>query len=191
MGREFELKYRATPQVLAAVEAAFGDFTEISMETAYYDDPQGRLSRLHWTLRQRYENGKSICTLKTPLPGGVRGEWEAECGTIEEAIPMLCQLGGPRELLFLTAQGVTPTCGARFLRKARVLTLEGCQVELALDQGILHGGGREIPLCELEVELKSGSQALATAFARSLAARYGLQPEPKSKVARARAASGR
>ena len=58
-------------------------------------------------------------------------------------------------------------------------------MELALDAGILMGGGQEIPLCEVEVELKSGSVQLCDTFAKMLASRFGLQPEPHSKFRRA------
>jgi inorganic triphosphatase YgiF len=62
-------------------------------------------------------------------------------------------------------------------------------VEIALDLGVLRGGEKEIPLCEVEVELKSGSQDAAVAFAEALAEKYALVPEPKSKFARAAALS--
>ena len=58
-------------------------------------------------------------------------------------------------------------------------------MELALDQGILLGGGKEVPLCELEVEHKEGNRASMEAFAAELAGIYNLQPERKSKFARA------
>jgi len=58
-------------------------------------------------------------------------------------------------------------------------------VELALDEGILMGGGKEIPLCEVEVELKSGDIRFCDLFAKTLAARFGLTPETKSKFRRA------
>ena len=80
-------------------------------------------------------------------------------------------------------------CGARFTRQCKTLAVEGSTVELALDRGILLGGGRELPLCEVEVELKSGSQDAAVAFAEALAEKYALVPEPKSKFARAAALS--
>ena len=73
MGREFELKYRADSGNIAAIRAAFGDFSEIRMETVYYDTLDAALSRRRWMLRRRYENGISVCTLKTPLPDGSRG----------------------------------------------------------------------------------------------------------------------
>ena len=72
MGREFELKYRADSGNIAAIRAAFGDFSEIRMETVYYDTLDAALSRRRWMLRRRYENGTTVCTLKTPLPDGKR-----------------------------------------------------------------------------------------------------------------------
>lgn len=187
MGREFELKYRATPEQLAAVEARYGGFSPISMETTYYDTPDGVLSRLRWTLRRRMENGRSVCTLKTPLPDGSRGEWETECADIRDAIPELCKLSNSRQLLLLTAGGFCPSCGAKFTRLARTLSYSGCTVELALDSGLLLGGGKKLPFAELEVELKEGSEEAAVAFARTLAQEFGLVPEAKSKICRAQA----
>ena len=73
MGRELEWKYRADSGVIAAIRASFGDFSEIRMETVYYDTLDAALSRRRWMLRRRYENGISVCTLKTPLPDGSRG----------------------------------------------------------------------------------------------------------------------
>ncbi len=185
MGREFELKYRATPEQQAAVFAAFSGFAPIVMETTYYDTPSGDLGKLHWTLRRRYENGRSICTLKTPADGGARGEWELECGDITAAVPELCKLSGSRQLLLLSANGLVPVCGARFTRQAAQVEWEGTALELALDSGVLLGGVRELPLCEIEVELKSGSEETALRFARDLADRFGLIPEGKSKYRRA------
>lgn len=185
MGREFELKYRAAEPQLAAMEAAFSGFSPITMETTYYDTPDGDLGRLRWTLRRRYENGNAVCTVKTPEVGGMRGEWETGSDTIEGAITELCKLGAPEELAALAGKGLVPTCGARFTRMAALVETEGCTLEIALDRGLLLGGGRECPLSEAEVELKEGSEEAACAFAEDLAARFCLVPEPKSKVQRA------
>ena len=185
MGKEFELKFRADEEKIAAIAAKYGDFTSISMETTYYDTPAKDLSALHWTLRRRYENGTSVCTLKTPAPGGARGEWETECPDILSAIPELCKLGAPAELDSLCHEGLVISCGAMFTRRAGTFTLRDCVLEIALDQGVLLGGGRELPFCELEVEHKEGSREAVEAFARQLADIYALKPEEKSKFARA------
>ncbi len=185
MGMEYELKFAAAPELLERIAAELGSFSSIRMETTYYDTHDRALSAQHVTLRRRLENQKSVCTVKTPAPGGARGEWETECDCIEAAIPVLCKLGCSLDLPALTKEGLIPICGARFTRRAKALTLPGCTVEIALDQGVLLGGGRQQPLCELEVELKEGSRKACCAWSQALAERYGLIPEAKSKFRRA------
>ena len=187
MGREFELKYAATKADLEKLKLHFPQLSPITMETTYYDTPDGTFCALHWTLRRRMENEKSICTLKTPAGGLLRGEWETECSNIVDAIPALLTLGAPKEFAIYAAQGLVESCGAKFTRLAGLMEAEGCTVELALDEGILTGGGRELPFTEVEVELKTGSEEAAAAFAARLAEEFGLKPEYRSKVARAQA----
>lgn len=185
MGREFELKFSATRAQQTAVLEKYGDFREISMETTYYDSLDRSLSRRHITLRRRMENGVSVCTVKLPLADGSRGEWELAWNDPATMVGELCKLGAPEELKLLTADGIFPICGARFLRRARELAIPGGVVELAVDRGVLLGGRRELPLQEIEVELKSGDDGAAEAFAQALAAEFGLQPESRSKFKRA------
>lgn len=187
MGREFELKFRADAAVIAEIQGKYGDFTTISMETTYYDTPDRRLASLRRTLRRRMENGVSVCTFKCPHSSGGRGEWEVEADSIREGIPKLCAQGADPELMSLPAGGLTEVCGARFTRLAKTLKVPGGIVELALDRGVLLGGGKELPLAEVEVELKEGSDEAAAAFARQIAAEFRLVPEEKSKFARAMA----
>ena len=188
MGQELELKYRATPEALEAIRNAFpGDYTEIRMETTYYDAPDGSLSARRWTLRCRRENDTYVCTLKTPTADpGIRGEWELECDNIEKAIPLLAEASGLAELTELTAGDIVPTCGARFTRLALPVALEDGTAELALDAGILINGAKELPFAEMELELKSGDPEALTATAQAIAHRFGLEYERKSKFARAR-----
>lgn len=185
MGREYELKYRADSAAINAIQEKYGSFTPITMETTYYDTPDLKLRLRRWTLRRRLENGASVCTVKIPLPDGSRGEWEVESNSLMSGVLALCAAGAPEELLALTAGGVAPFCGAKFTRLAKTLDLPQGTVELALDRGILLGGGKEAPFAEVEVELKSGCDEAAAAFAEALAAEFGLTPEPKSKLARA------
>lgn len=184
MGIEFELKYRATPQIQEEIRKR-GTWHTISMETTYYDTPSKALSRRHFTLRRRLENGVSVCTLKAPAGSLGRGEWETVCGSIEAAVPELCKLGCPEILPFLVAEGLVVACGARFTRQASIVETEGAVLEIALDAGILFAQDKQIPLCEIEVELKEGSREQAVAYAGALAASYGLEPEHGSKFKRA------
>lgn len=186
MGLEYELKFRTDPQVQQQLRQAVpGPEQVITMQTTYYDTPAGSLSARQYTLRCRLENGTAVCTLKTPADGLGRGEWEVECHRIQDAPEKLCKLGAPADLLELTKDGVQPVCGARFTRIAKTITLPECTLELALDAGVLTGGGREIPLCEAEVELKQGDPRRCDSYARQLAQDFDLQPEKRSKFRRA------
>ena len=65
MGIEYELKFKATPEALDRLEAAYpGKGQLLHMESSYFDTPDGALSARFWTLRRRMENEKSICTFK-------------------------------------------------------------------------------------------------------------------------------
>ncbi len=185
MGREFELKYRATPAVLQAIQEKHGPFIPISMETTYYDTPDLKLSFHHWTLRRRLENGVSVCTFKSPLDDGSKAEWEVPCESIMDGVLALYKAGAPAELVRCTAGGLVPLCGAKFTRLAAVIDLPGSAVELALDQGKVTGRRGEAPICEVEVELKSGSDEAAVTFAQALAQEFSLEIEPQSKFLRA------
>ena len=185
MATEYEWKFAATPVVLTAIKEAFPqESVEISMETTYYDTPTGALSARRYTLRQRMENGNSVCALKIPA-GDARLEFEVHCQNIRDAIAQLPTLGCPEDFSQIVQEGIIPVCGAKFTRIAKTITLPEGTVELALDKGILSGGGREQPLCEVEVELKSGEPKICDFFARSIAARFGLTQLKTSKFRRA------
>lgn len=186
MAVEYELKFRAQPaqqeQLRQEIQGAEEEF---DMATTYYDAQDNGLSQRFYTLRRRMENQRSVCTLKAPIDEFGRGEWEVECDRIEDAIEKLCKLGAPSDLVELTKQGIKEVCGAKFHRIAKTVVLPEGIVELALDRGVLTGGGKELPLCEVEVELKEGTPGMTKSFAMLLAVRYGLEQEKVSKFRRA------
>lgn len=187
MGVEYERKYRATPESLEQLKKAFSQSqTVISMETTYYDTPGGDFSARHWTVRRRMENEKSVCTFKFPVDGMGRGEFEVESPCLEDAVKELCKLSVKDDLATLAKAGLVPVCGARFTRTAVDMTVGNTHIELALDQGVLLGGGRQIPLCEVEAELKAGDPKDVDRFGAYLQTAFGLEPEKLSKFARAK-----
>ncbi len=186
MATEFELKFSSTADQQAQILREFpGEELRYTMQTTYYDTPSGAFAARRCTLRQRMENGVSICTLKAPDGNNCRKEWETECDSIEQAIEKLCKLGADAALLALAQEGLLPVCGAKFTRIAKTLEILDGTLELALDSGVLTGGSREIPLCEVEVEQKTCTREVCEAFAKALQQQYNLQPEPLSKFARA------
>ena len=187
MAVELEIKFRTTEAVLEQLQKDLpGEEIRYRMETTYYDTPARDLSQRHITLRRRMENDLSVCTLKAPAETG-RLEFELKKSAIEDAIPELCKLSGLAELSALLENGVEPVCAARFVRIARTVTYLDTTIEVALDKGVLLGGGREEPLCEVEFELKAGSEQQLRKYAAAMALRYGLTPERRSKFARAAA----
>ena len=154
------------------------------METVYYDTPSGSLSSQRYTLRRRLENGVSVCTLKVPA-GDARGEWETENVFIENAVSQLIAAGAPEELKELVKEGLFPICGAKFTRLAKTIVMENFVAELAMDHGYLFSGDRKEPLCEVELELKSGDKGCFDRYALEFAGEFALEEEKTSKFARA------
>ena len=74
MGREFELKYQATPETIAAIQAKFGEFTPISMETTYFDTEDLALRKRKWTLRRRLEVFVNYARTVRKQFGGLSGD---------------------------------------------------------------------------------------------------------------------
>ena len=187
MGRELELKFAASSETLDAMEEKYAPLTPITMHTRYFDTPHQAFRERRWTLRLRLENGRPICTLKTRLSDGSRGEYETESGDIVSAIPALLEQGAPAELEELAREGLEEVCGARFTRLARIIDVPGGQVELALARGEFTGGGRTLPFTEAEAELKAGPDEVLARFGRALAEEFSLREEPRSKIQRAMA----
>ena len=210
MGTELEWKYALPDPALldeiAACETVRGRTVEsprrCHMQSEYYDTPDHRFFRERTTLRHRLEDESSVFCMKAPLRGEqsvgtalcrpspeadphLRSEWETEAADLASALPRLAALGAPVPPADTPLQVL---CRADFIRRAVLLRLDdGSTAELALDLGTLSGATRSLPLCELELELKSGEPAAARAFAEALAARFSLRPEPLSKFARASA----
>ena len=176
MGLEIEWKFAASAEVLEALAAQAGPWETVDMETTYFDTPDRALSARRRTLRVRLENGAAVAAFKTPDLGHGRGEWEVPGADPRAALAAAGE----------TVEGpLVPVCGARFQRRRRRIPTGDGTAELALDAGVLTGGGREVPFQEVEVELKSGSREAAEKTARSLAARFSLTEEPRSKFRRA------
>ena len=187
MATEYEWKFKTDRDTLISINAAFPQKSrEFQMETIYYDTADLALSSRRHTLRRRLENGKSVCTLKTPAAEpNTRNEWETENACIENAIDDLIAQGAPEELKELAKPGLHPICGAKFVRLAKDIHLGNAELEMALDYGNLFGGGRKEPLCEIEIELKSGDIAACRHYAYDLANTFGLEHEERSKFKRA------
>ena len=191
MGQEIEYKL-AVPDAAALdrLRRAFsgqGAEETSDFETVYFDLGE-ELNARRFMFRARERGGTAVYTVKTPGEGCARGEWECEAASPEEAAKKLASLGAPREIAERAAFPVI--CGARFTRTAITLRREDAVIELAFDLGELTAPGASAPVCELELELKSGPLAPMTALLGEIMQTYGLRELKKSKYARARALTG-
>ena len=197
MGKELEWKLAvADAATLDAVLAWEGlralltePFRQYHMQTTYYDDARRSLFSRRITLRRRLENETVVYCVKAPLPdpteAAVRGEWEVCCASLDEALPLLAAQGAPT---LPDCAELHPICGADFQRRAALLRFaDGSACELALDCGTLSGPTETAPLCELELEMKTGSPESTLALLQTLAVRFSLSPELRGKSVRARA----
>ena len=194
---EIEFKYRVPPALFDALAAdpALAGAVAIAMDANYYDTADRRLRAASTTLRLRREtplgtDGAMICCVKMPAPGGDgsdaalrrRLEFECEAESVEAALPALTAMGMPEDALRdALAQGLVVTARVAFIRLEALVCADGASYTVCLDRGILG----KTPFTELEVEHKTGDFDVTAAAARDLAAKYGLEPEPRSKYMRA------
>jgi inorganic triphosphatase YgiF len=197
---EIELKLHVAPEHSAAVldalplsKRAKGAIKSEQLESVYYDTEDLRLKRRGLTLRVRKTGDGVVQTLKAASShDGVlmrRGEWEAG---LAEAAPDLSRIDDPEararcglvvqeELVPLFATSV-----ARRTTRLAVADPQGgrAEIEVAIDEGMIRAGAREVPISEVELELRHGRAAAVYELARALNAAVPLRLETESKAAR-------
>jgi inorganic triphosphatase YgiF len=167
------------------------------LRTIYFDTPDFKLASHGIALRVRRTGGCWVQTLKTEgeRGGGLSKRLELE-SPVGKPMPDLSRL--PAEVADRLIRkkwraALVPVYETRFLRTAwNLRTPDGSRVEVALDRGKILAGKKSEALCEVELELKSGSVEALHALAQTFARRVLLIPFDASKAARgARLAVGK
>ena len=163
----------------------------LEMEAMYYDTADNLIARCHGGLRLRRENETRVVCLKLAAESGFGGarkareEYECTAPDIRTGIQNLPAAGAPQDICDCLLQANLIELGrTAFTRFWFLLSYQGCTCELAFDYGKLVRGGRVGPICEMELELKSGSEADFDALAVQLQQEFDLKPQPLSKLAR-------
>jgi triphosphatase len=158
------------------------------LRNTYYDTPNLQLRALGVALRFRQSGDTWLLTLKSgnPAAGGFaeRAEWEcvAQPGVFDFRHVTDTAL---RRFLEVHVDELKPVFSTDFTRETWLLDYAGSRIELALDRGEVRSEGRETPLCEIELELLSGSDGTALfALALALSDATRLHPEIASKAER-------
>jgi inorganic triphosphatase YgiF len=194
---ELELKLELEPgagaRLARALEARFGAGDTRSLVSTYFDTPDLKLRENAVSLRVRRSGRRGLQTIKagSMRHGGLfdRREWECElegpdpdlAAAADTPLGPLLKHGDVREAL-------APILETRVERTLWTVTegVDGAsgEIELALDRGLVEAEGRHADLCELELELKSGSPWALLSLARSLASEVqdaGLRLGVRSK----------
>ncbi|HEV7385247.1 MAG TPA: CHAD domain-containing protein [Phenylobacterium sp.] len=181
--REIELKFTCGPGDLATVLAAAppGDDESRELISVYFDTADLALQKAGASLRVREQEGKRVQTLKRG-EGLDREEYEAPIDGLAPD-PEL----GPLPSLAPKGADLRPVFNVRVSRRQRTFRYQDAVIELALDQGEVTGGEQKSPICEVELELKSGPPAALFALARELSAAAPLYLTFDSKAARGQA----
>ncbi|WP_321899646.1 CYTH domain-containing protein [Paraburkholderia heleia] len=168
----------------------------IRLENIYFDTPALALARARSALRLRRAPEGWLQTFKTVgmAQNGLHARHEWEMPVAGEALEIdrllhECDEAGVSTALSDAAANLIPLFRTDFTRTLWTLEVDGARVEAAIDQGEVtaevNGETRRTPICEIELELKSGDEAALHSLAAQLAqALPGLAPDDVSKAQR-------
>jgi inorganic triphosphatase YgiF len=167
MAVETELKLRIAPEQLAKLKRhALLKVNQLTrpvtrrLYNIYYDTPKLELHKSGMALRLRRSGRQWLQTLKGDgsVQGGLhqRNEWEMPVSgpVLDFTQPQAAKWDA--HLPYKMRKKLQPLFITDFSRNSRMLTWQGAQIELCMDQGEISTENQRVPLCELELELKSG-----------------------------------
>ncbi len=193
---EIELKLLVAPEHANGVWRALSKHPHPRPATknlfsAYYDTPERRLAGKGVALRLRRQGRHWIQTIKGggSAAGGLhqRLEHEIEVPAQLPYFPAMVAAGFGN---LIAKPGVRNTIGVAFVTDFRrtstiVSPVPESRVEISLDRGEIVAEGRHLPICELELELKSGPVQCLFDLALEIASVLPVRLENRSKAQRA------
>ena len=193
MTTEVELKLALASARVTALKRhpllqAAGTPLRRNLRSVYHDTPKLTLMRHHAALRVRRVGRQMVQTVK--IGGSASGalhqrpEWEV---TLPDATPNPALFDAPavRALMTPARQAkLLPVFETHFWRTTWQVQWGDAEIEVALDQGEVRSGAHSQPICELELELKSGPALALFDLALALAETIPLRSDPVSKAER-------
>ncbi len=188
--REIELKLEFDPTYLALIQAHLllaTDGKRQAVHSTYYDTPDLVLRNAGVSLRLRDADGRFVQTIKsTNGSSGIfdRSEWEHELKRYEIDLIAARDTALEPLLSVRVRNALRPVFETRVERTIYQLKRNGSDIEVALDRGEVDAGERQVPIHELELELKQGEAAELFRLARELDAIVPLRITGKAKAER-------
>src|ERR1022692_3993407 len=167
MAVEIELKLRIAPEQLArlkrhALLKTYSVTRPVTrrLQNIYYDTPKLELHQSEMALRLRHACRQWLQTLKGggSVKAGLhqRNEWEVPVSGAALDFSSSQTVEWEAHLPSALRKKLHPIFVTDFSRSSRMLDFHGAQIELCMDHGEVRTEQRSTPICELELELKSG-----------------------------------
>ena len=189
--KEIELKLEIEPASLPLLKEIPSIYelknlpTHAKEVSVYYDTDEHTLRKRGLSLRVRRIGTQYIQTIKTIGNSGSfeRDEWESE---IEGGRPDLSLASGTplKTLKDKLGRQLKPLFETRVHRTVYPLANDACAIEFTIDRGRIDTGASSAPICELELELKRGTEAELFDIPREVIHRVPAQLAFKSKSER-------
>jgi triphosphatase len=147
------------------------------IETTYFDTPKRLFTDNGFALRVRKQEKGRLFSVKQASSSGIsRGEWEQPITSDE---PSRADISATPAGAVLAKNGKNGSVAALYtvaVDRASFLVKEGsAEIEIAVDRGEIKHEGKELPVCELELELKKGDPRQLFALARRFVAKAPLR----------------
>ena len=192
MSHEVELKFDVAASDAEALKAcpALAGVTPaiVEADTAYFDTKDQIVRRAGYSLRVRKADGRFVQAVKHKRAAAaglfVRDEWEADVPGFALDDAALARTPLKKLLDAEKAGPLKLRVRSRFRRTTWLVTHKGSVIEVVLDEGKVTAGKAESPLCELELELKSGKPRALFALAGEIGAALPLRLGVLSKAER-------
>lgn len=199
MATELELKLMVQPEYLKSACAFLDAFCKkdtssgntrqatLDLMNGYYDTVEGRLMRNGIALRIRAVNRQYIQTVKTRGSSRIgmhaRGEWEWSLPSDALDLTLLSEVPLPDALKDMSwSRDLIEVFRTDFQRHVWLIHFEGATIEVVCDEGQVSSAYGEDPICELELELKSGPETALYGFAKHIAQEIPVQVSVVSKA---------
>ena len=196
MATEIELKLAIAPEHVERLlrlpllkPVSRGRALTTHLYSVYYDTPDFALRTLGAALRLRRSGSTWMQTLKTAgrVDAGLHQREEIDTPVAAQLINYQALQQAVPDLPFDNGlpSNLAPVFITDFKRTTRQLqTSTGSSLELCIDRGSISSGTAEVPISEIELELKAGLPQHIVELALELLQHLPLRVEPKSKAQR-------
>lgn len=180
-------KIRAYLKKLA--QSNSNNLEKITMKAVYYDTKEGFLQKNKMAYRIRQEDKNIVATYKSGTINKNNVFERVEVNkNVQNLEPNINAFADENELWktlkVLENSKFIPIVKTDFIREYILINWQESQIEIALDLGKIIGKNNEIPICELELELKNGNEKSLLDLKDILMKEFNIVPSTDSKYHR-------